>query len=436
MRFLLVFFAWVALGLATQAAEPAAPRKIAAKSAPPRLIHERRAALVGLRKIVGQHLRLYTDLPPSDAVDSLPVVFDAAVPLWADYFGIAPEALRHWRLQGYLIEDRAKFAALGLLPTAQPDFLHGFSQGNELWLMEQPSDYYRRHLLLHEGTHCFMATQLGEMGPGWYMEGMAELLGTHRWHEDRLEMGVLPARREAVPMWGRIKWVREAVRAGKPLELAAVLALDRRQRLGTDEYAWCWALCQLLDAHPRWQARFRQLAEDVSEAGFNERFRQRWGPQWGELLVEWDGFVATLDYGYDAQRMAMRHAESAPVTDPASTTVQAAQGWQSSGWILEPAHHYQLEAAGRYQIANRGEPWPCEPGGVTLEYHAGHPLGQLLGAWRSVASDRFSEPFAIGLGRVVEPTERGVLYLRVNDSPARLSEHQGTLAVSIRSVDD
>jgi hypothetical protein len=323
-----------------------------------------------------------------------------------------------------------------------------------------------------------MATQLGEMGPGWYMEGMAELLATHRWDEGRLKMGVLPARRQEVPMWGRIKWVREAVRAGKPLELAAVLALDRRQRLGTDEYAWCWALCQLLDAHPRWQARFRQLPEDVSEAGFNERFRQRWGPQWGELLVEWDAFVATLDYGYDTQQMAMRHAECAPVTGPASRTVQAAQGWQSSGWVLEPAHRYQLEAAGRYQIANRGGqianrggqianrggqianrdgqianrdgqiadrggqgagpsgPWPCEPGGVTLEYHAGHPLGQLLGAWRSVASDRFSEPFAIGLGRVVEPTEPGVLYLRVNDSPARLSEHQGTLAVRIRPVND
>lgn len=86
----------------------------------PRKVDERRAALAGVRKIVGRHLRLYTDLPASDAVDSLPVVFDAAVPLWAEYFGVELSKLRNWRMQGYLIEDREKFAALGLLPQEKP----------------------------------------------------------------------------------------------------------------------------------------------------------------------------------------------------------------------------------------------------------------------------------------------------------------------------
>ena len=49
--------------------------------------------------------------------------------------------------------------------------------GAELWLHDQPTAYYRRHLLLHEGTHVFMASFLGGCGPGWYMEGTAELFG-------------------------------------------------------------------------------------------------------------------------------------------------------------------------------------------------------------------------------------------------------------------
>jgi len=411
--------------------------------AAPRQVDERRAAQVGLRKIVGRHLRLYTDLPPSDAVDSLPIVFDAAVPLWAEYFGFDLAKLRNWRMQGYLIEDRAKFAAIGLLPKEKLNFITGYCNGNEFWLMEQPSDYFRRHLLLHEGTHGFMAMysretgQLGDTGPGWYMEGMAELLGTHRWHDGKLRLRVMPASRAAVPMWGRIKLVREASDAGSPLDLPAILTLKRRRVFSTSEYAWCWALCHFLDSHPRWQEKFRHLSQHVQPQGFNKRFQHDFRSEWPDLQAEWRAFVATLDYGYDTDRMAMQHRSSSPVTTEASATIAADRGWQSTGWLLETEREYQVSAQGRYQIsdgqiADESSPWPCEPGGVTLEYHAGRPLGMLLGAWRMPANNRFSEPFAIGLAAKLKPPEDAVLYLRVNDSPARLSDNLGTLSVSIR----
>ena len=424
--------------------------------APPRQVDERRAAQVGLRKIVGRHLRLYTDLPPSDAVDGLPVVFDAAVPLWAEYFGVDVEKLRNWRMQGFLIQDRAKFAALGLLPKENPDFATGYSNGNELWLLDQPSDYFRRHLLLHEGTHGFMYTQLGDTGAGWYMEGMAELLGTHQCHEKRrhekrrhegqLSLRVMPASRKAVPMWGRIKLVRDAHRDGEALDLPAVLALKKRRAFTTKEYAWCWALCQFLDSHPRLQEKFRLLSKQVDEQNFNKRFRRDFGDQWPELLTEWRAFVATLDYGYDASRMAMQHRASSVVTTESTVTIAADRGWQSTGCLCEAGQEYQVTAKGRYQIsdgqisdgqiADDGTPWPCEPGGVTLEYHAGQPLGKLLGAWRTTSSNQFSEPFAIGLTAQLKPPEAAVLYLRVNDSPARLSDNRGTLDASIRRAAD
>ncbi len=394
-----------------------------------RQVDERRAGQLGIRKLVGRHLQLYTDLPASNAVDELPLVFDAAVVQWAKYFGLAEQQVAHWRMQGFLIQDRAKFRALKLLPDARPEFENGFSQGHELWLAEQPSDYYRRHLLLHEGTHGFMYTQLGAAGPGWYMEGMAELLGTHRWEGGQLVLDSMPASREEVPMWGRIKRIREASRAGRALQLQAVLQLGNRRALTTDQYAWCWGLCRFLDSHPRWQSKFRQLPRHVADFEFNERFYELFENV--PLENEWNAFVATLDYGYDAERMAMVHVAANEDSQEGTIEISADRGWQATGWKLRAGQQYQITATGRFQIARDSEPWPCEPGGVTLVYHEGKPLGMLLGAFQFAAGDTFSEPMPLGLTSMLTLEKDAELYLRVNDSPARLSDNRGKLRVAI-----
>ncbi len=398
-------------------------------------VDERRAARAGIRRIDGRHLRLYTDLPHGDAVDGLGKVFDAAVEGWTEYFGIAPERTARWRMQGFLIEDRAKFAALGLLPETNPDFVNGYCQGSELWLVEQPSDYYRRHLLLHEGTHGFMYAFLGERAPGWYMEGMAELLGTHRWHDGRLALRQLPANRDDVPMWGRIKLVRES----KAMPLPVVLKLGEGRALSTDHYGWCWALCKFMDSHPEFGDEFRRLSKRAGRQGFNQQFRISYRQQWADLLFEWRAFVAALDYGYDTERMTVTHRKAKPVRAKAATTIFADRGWQSTGWRLQGGESYTITASGRYVIARElltgaSEPWPCEPGGVTIEYHDGLPLGKLLGVLRPVDGQGaidFSEPLAVGNQASVTPQVDAILYLRVNDRPDRLSDNEGTLRASI-----
>ena len=407
----------------------------------PREVDRSRAAAAGIREITGKHLRLLTDVPANPAVDELPQVFDAAVPLWGEYFGIPEEKYENWQIQGFLIRDRAKFAALGLLSERNPDFINGYALGNELWLEEQPSDYYRRHLLLHEGTHSFMLSFLGAGGPGWYMEGMAELLGTHRWQDQQLELRLFPAAKEDVPMWGRIKIIRDAVASGKPLSLGEVMAISNREVLSVDAYAWCWALAKFLDSHPRYGERFHKLAANVNEPSFNHRLRKIFHMEWPRLEFEWEAFVAALDYGYDTQRMALVPVSTEPLDGPSSTTIAADLGWQSTPWQLKKGQKYKLTATGRYQIAhdgqiaNDGEPWPCEPGGVTLRYHDGQPLGILLGTLRSKKnSGAFAKPLPLGLQAIVTPTEDAVLYLRVNDSPAELSENQGTLEVRITPI--
>jgi hypothetical protein len=407
-----------------------------AQTTTPRQFDANRVAAAGVRVLEGRYVRLVTDLPSSPAVDELPRVFDDAVPKWAAYFGLTENAVRG-RWLAVLVKDRERFAALGLLPEDNPEFTNGYAKGYELWLVDQPSDYYRRHLLLHEGTHAFMQTQLGGCGAPWYMEGVAELLGTHTWRDGQSKLGVMPASREVVPMWGRIKLIRDAFADGKAWPLEAVLAIDNARALTTEHYAWTWALATLLERHPQFSSRFRGLQKRVADPEFKEHFRAAFAKDWSDMLAEWEALVAQLDYGYDVPQMAMVHRPAKPIGAPSQTIkISADRGWQSTGWILNTGQSYRVAASGRYQIAHDGEPWPCEPGGVTLQYHDGKPLGALLGALRPLDENgaSFAQPVMLGLTATLKPAEDAVLYVRVNDSGAKLGDNSGELSLRIETL--
>ncbi len=279
---------------------------------------------------------------------------------------------------------RERFQQAGWLPDGLPPFPHGYQRGEQVWVMEQPSDYYRRHLLLHEGTHAFMNRWLGGTGPPWYMEGMAELLSTHRYEQGRLHLLVLPRHKHDVPEWGRIKLIREAVAAGDIKSLPDVFALPPRQFSDVEAYAWSWAAATLLDGHPKWRDRFHQLSARVRWAP--ERFQRQ---LWGELQVDrqsleeaWQLFLHELDYGYDVSADQVVETPPRPLGTPTTTRVDSRQGWQSTGLRLQAGHRYRIKADGRYQL-NQGDPaWVSEAGGVTIEYCQGRPLGMLLAAVR------------------------------------------------------
>ena len=393
-----------------------------------------------MRKLEGRHLVLTTDLPSGPEIDSLPALFDQAVPQWAAYFGIDPAATTVWRVRGVLIGDREKFASLGMLP-AEVTLVHGYAKGSEIWLFDQPTDYYRRHLLLHEGTHAFMAKFLGGGGPGWYSEGMAELLATHSLDAKtgKLTLNVMPQDRGDVPMLGRIKLVRDAAADGHLLALPEVMKFDNKKQLDSDAYAWCWAAAKFLDSSPRYRARFRELANHVQDPEFNALIKRRYAADWDDLLAEWQAFVATLEHGYDFQRMAIQFERGTPLAgQPREVKIAADRGWQSSGVWLEAGKTYRVAVRGRFQVASERSDglehsWPSEAGGVTIEYHGGRPLGILLGA---IVPERgedstFAKPQAIGLGCEMTPDVSGTLYLRVNDSAAKLGDNRGALTIRI-----
>lgn len=409
--------------------------------AEPRELDVRRLEAAGLRVLDGQHVRLVTDLPPSAAIDELPAVFDAAVPQWAAYFATPTARVGDARWLGFLVQERDKFAALNLMPAERPDFLSGYARGAEFWFVEQSTDYYRRHLLLHEGTHSFMHTMLGGAGAPWYMEGMAELLGTHEWKGGKLTLGVMPRHRDDVPMWGRIKLIRDAVAADEAWPIARVLEVDNSRSLDVDAYAWCWALAALLDGHPQYQERFRALRSHVADPRFTERFKQTFAEDGRDLATQWQAFIAALDYGYDVPRMALVHAESAPVESASRRSrIEANRGWQSAGWILRGGQTYRVSASGRYELHRDGETWPCEPAGVTIDYYDGRPVGALVGALRPVegsASDdaaSFARPVVISIETTITPERDAELYVRVSDDPAWIAKNTGFLRVQVEAL--
>ena len=392
----------------------------------------------GIRKVPGKHVTMYTDLPSSAEVDSLPKVFDQAFGQWCRYFGRDPAKLADWHVNGFVIKDKAKFQANGMLPGDLPEFPNGYARGNEFWLYEQKSDYYRRHLFLHEGTHAFMFYVFGTCGPPWYMEGMAELLGTHKWAGGRLTLMHFPESREEVPYLGRIKLVKDDVARGAPMSLEAIMRYDGRAHRRTEAYAWCWAATVFLAKHPAYSKQFHRLYQLLPAGDFNDRVYESYRGSWRNLNLEWNEFIKTIEYGHDIPRAAMDFSAAEPVTATGKIVkLRADVGWQNSRFKLEPGKKYRIRAKGRYQIAKTDRPWAAEPGGVTIRYWDGKPLGQLIGRFLNPAKGGWlTEPFAIGLDQTIAAEPGGVLYLKVNDSPGELDDNQGTLLVHVVPVDE
>jgi hypothetical protein len=410
-------------------------------AAPPPMIDDERAAAHGIRKLVGKHVMLYTDLPSQPEVDELPQVFDLAVPQWRDYFQIDPKKIADWKVWGYVMQDKEKFIAAGLYPDDLPEFPNGYMRGHEFWLYEQPSAYYRRHLTLHEGTHAVMFHWLGGAGPPWYMEGMAELLGTHRWHNGELQLGYSPRSKEEVPEWGRVRILKNAYKAGRALPLQEVLKLPPDAHRNNDAYAWSWAACAFFDQHPKYQEAFRKLrqnTQDVSQE-FTTRLFENFRDDIQTMQTEWQLFIANCEYGYDVARNALVVKPAEPLP-PGGAKVEIAvdHGWQSTGLVLEAGRTYKLTASGRYSLGKVPQEWWCEPGGVTIRYYHSRPLGMLLAAVRNdsapASPSELLDPTPIGLGADLTPETTGTLWLKINEHDAEWADNEGKLEVEVKEA--
>jgi hypothetical protein len=404
-------------------------------------IDEAAVAEAGIRKLESKYLTLYTNLPQEASVEALPALFDQAVPQWCAYFGVDPRRRSSWRLTGCLMKDKEPFQKVGLLPDRLPEFPHAYSLNDRFWVAEQPSQYYRTHLVMHEGTHCFMFTTLGTCGPPWFMEGLAEMLGTHCVREDgQLALNWMPRSREEVPMWGRIKIVRDGYAAKQAKSLKAILEYGPTAHRETEPYGWCWAAAAFLDRHPRYRDRFHQMLKQVRDPAFTEKFKKSIGKDWDQLAEEWQVYVCDLEYGYDIERNVLDFTPGKPLGEQgAQVEIAADRGWQNTGIRLEADTTYEIRAAGRYQLAEQPQIWWSEPNGVSIRYYRGRPLGVLLAAVRPekvTGASPLIFPVTIGLGSTLAPKQAGTLYLRINDSAGELHDNAGKLTADVHAVAD
>ncbi|MDZ4821223.1 MAG: hypothetical protein SGJ20_19860 [Planctomycetota bacterium] len=428
---------------------PLAPRPVVEF----RPLDRRAAEAMGIRILSGKHLELWTDVPSKPEVDELPQMFDQAFPQWCRYLGIDSSKHDDWRVRGFLIEDKELFRTAGLLPRDLPRFINGFARPPELWLYNQSSDYYRRHLLLHEGVHSVMFMLQNSNGPPWYMEGIAELLATHRLKNGQLQVGVLPQNATEVPKLGRIEIIQTDFARQLGRSLAEVLAYDNRAHLQNEAYGWSWGAVAFLDGHPRYQNRFRKLVQQSASGEFNAVLLKLYQGDQQQIALDWLDFVASIDHGYDFRRTWIEYQAGKPLTPErkrAIVQVAADRGWQGSGVQLKQGERYRIAARGEYQIANTTKPWISEPNGVTIRYHNGRPLGLLMGAiipdesnggattaateQIAVANDdigTFMKPLEIGLNTTFVAPRTGTLYLRINDSAGELKDNVGNAEVAI-----
>ncbi len=405
--------------------------------------NDRYLAQIGIFKYESVRLKLYSDIDPKNA-KTLPLLMDQAYDAWVEYFGPLPpnRERTEYQLTGYIIANKTLFKRAGLLPHDLPQFLHGRHRGAEFWMNDQAHDYYRRHLMIHEGTHCFMTTMSSMGAPIWYMEGIAELFGGH-WFDKtgKAHFRVMPHNVPDFAGFGRIIIIQQEVKARGYRTLQQVTSLRLKDSLRIESYAWSWALCKFLDTHPRYRDRFRELGRCTTDSKFKAAFRKLFNPELPRIWTEWPVFATNLVHGYDFERSAIDFREGMRLGDRGVANrieIVADRSWQSSGIRVEKGCAYEVTASGQFTVAQKPIPWISKPNGITFRYYQGRPLGLLVAAVRtnSPSGDpgRESMLHVIVIGnkkRFIAQT-MGTLYFRVNDFPSELANNSGKVLIVVR----
>ena len=408
--------------------DPVAPR-FAAEDALP---SADRLAAAGLATVGGGDLTVVTDVPTAAA--GLPDLIARVRPAWDAYFGPSGGDVT---MTAFLMAEPDRFRTAGLLPDDLPPFLTGRQRGRRFWMYEPDGDYFRRALTLHEATHVRMTAgrPVGEKGPLWYLEGLAELFGAHRLAADgSLTVRVIPGPEAAAGGWDRIERVRADVAAGYLPTIDKIRDFDDADFLEGRGYAWAWALCAFLDGHPDYRDRFRDLSNPGVRGRLDAAFDAAFADDRRRIAGEWPLFAAELVPNYEREPNAVAFAGGEPLTGERAVQLDAARGWHSAGVSLAEGEALDLRADGRFTLADDPQPWESTANGISFHYHRGRRLGELHAA---VLADPPGAPFGLNdpipvgaAGRFVAP-RAGTLYLRLNDRPDRRSENRGGVTVTL-----
>ena len=389
----------------------------------------------------GQHIRLLTDLESAAEAESLVASFDAAVPQWAAFWQLPADAVAGWKVEACVMREASLFRSRGLLPDHIPNFPFGYAYNDSVWVLAQPSEYYTRHLLLHEGVHSLAFSQFGGAGPTWFMEGSAELLATHQGIADKIQVNRIPPDRESAPYWGRFKLIKQLRQEQKVPSLEAVMRYAPSLSGNVATYGWSWAASMLLSEYPEYRDAFIDAARNgkLKPPRFNRDLYQRISQkQWPVLAARWRVMCRDLDYGFDWSRERLAISVDDPLRDSGSVqmTIAADRGWQSAGIRVPPGTRIDVEAAGQIVLDTEPKPWISHPTGVTIQYHRGRPLGQLLACVlpnASGGSERLEslDVVAINHKATLLIDQYSWVLFRVNDAVGDLENNSGAFEVRL-----
>jgi hypothetical protein len=395
---------------------------------------------VGLNELKSERMTLITDKDIDDELRNWPLYLDQSIDQWKQIFRPEPARLAQLHTTVCLVGDRKKWESLGLLKEV-PWLEEGFQYGDTLYIVEQPSEFYRRMLFLHEATHWIMYRWQGGAGSPWLMEGMADYLSTHQLDGTNVRLGYFPKNAAEVPSWGRIKQVQTAMKQGTAPKLSEILSFaDMRQRR-MDRYCWSWAAVSFFDHHPEYQSDFQSLYRgelDYSLAA-SQALYGALEPKWKRVSIQWRCFVDDLDFGYDfgsALILPETQWQSLGTKSSHQAEIDARKGWQSTGCILEAGETAKIEASGDAIIrkTSNGKTWSSSPRGVSVEYFRGCRLGSLVGVLASVDEEQPSIPWErelIGNRHTITANKRSLLLLRVNERSSELADNEGRYTVAI-----
>ncbi|MEL6107990.1 MAG: hypothetical protein AAFU85_18345 [Planctomycetota bacterium] len=387
----------------------------------------------------GKHIVLRADTGSQESLRELVQAFDTAVPQWADFWGLSPSVLRNWRVDACLMTDVDRFRESGDLPR-DIEVPFGYALGNDVWVRKQSSDYYTRHLLLHEGVHALAINLFGGTGPSWYAEGIAELLSVHQEKGTRVLINRVPRTREEVPFWGRFKLMAGRRGVGGIPTIDRVLSYPLDLKSDVESYGWSWAAAMLLTEYPEYRSGFLDAAKNGEDRtiAFTKSLRDRLRTQWPIIQARWRLLTETLDYGFDWERERTELSMKDPLWDGTeiASTVTANQGWQSLGVRFAPGTRLVLRAGGRCTLADQPKPWISEPAGITIEYADGRPLGQLLLAKLPNATTETKQLQPLPVGAVegnleIEIKQHCWLVFRINDHLGRRGDNRGGYSITV-----
>lgn len=396
----------------------------------------------GFNELVAPNMRLITDLEIDSELMQWPVYLKQATEQWEQVFAPPPAKLSGLAPVVYLVGDRRRWEQSGLLSQV-PRLEDGFQLGDQLYVVEQSSLYYRRLLFLHEATHWIMYRWQGGAGSPWLMEGMADLFGTHRLDQNGLVLGYYPEKPEEVPGWGRLRLIQDTLEQKGAPKLSAIVGFPDMRQQRMERYSWSWAACTFLMRHPELADDFQAVYRGNLDYGMasSQRFFQAMENQWSGLSLRWRCFVDELGFGMDVPRssLLLKGIHLAETSQKQLlSSVAADRGWQAVYGPVPPGTKLRIQASGRFVVRQfaTGANWESEAAGVSVEYYRGMPLGCLMGVWAEVEGEQPTEPWApIRIGKeasLESPSRPALLLLRINEPAAGLVDNQGALDIVIQ----